>query len=363
MRYRYLYLCVATLLIGACGDSTVSSSETYSTENAAGIVQSQIQDTVPTVGVTDADATTGNRRACWEFAQPFDPSSGTGDDIGDSAGRMTALANNSTGTLNQLFNEASRSIVAVGPYYANDEMPPKSMVDLINAYSDAISHFCAAIQGYFSTTTVNPDGDLSGKRRNTNVACSKGGACDVGDIGPGGGIVIRSLSEPESWGQFIEAAPNGWYDGGSDPAAVWCETQLFESVLHSAFSSSLGAGKENTKALASRCTEGALKMVSDYEGGGKDDWYLPSGRELEDFTGLSINSDGSVGFSKKLLELNSDTSPLTDSFPFYWSSTSNPSCVCAVARVPGSHGASTEYGHVGLDSPDVFYVRPVRSFF
>jgi len=54
-------------------------------------------------------------------------------------------------------------------------------------------------------------------------SCASGGACSVGDLGPGGGIVFYAPGGMNSWGRYIEAAPDdliGLYDGlNSEKAA------------------------------------------------------------------------------------------------------------------------------------------------
>jgi len=37
--------------------------------------------------------------------------------------------------------------------------------------------------------------------------CALGGACKVGDVGPGGGTVVYDAGEVKWWGRYLEALP------------------------------------------------------------------------------------------------------------------------------------------------------------
>jgi len=94
----------------------------------------------------------------------------------------------------------------------------------------------------------------------------------VGDIGPGGGLVFL-ISD----GQTYEMAPKTWDGGSGDPQAAWCNTN---SNLTGASGLAVGDGSANTAAMLGVCASGAAKDVTDYQGGGFTDWYLPSQGEL-----------------------------------------------------------------------------------
>ena len=60
--------------------------------------------------------------------------------------------------------------------------------------------------------------------RAVDPTCAEGGVCEVGDIGPGGGIVFYVTATPftsdASCGSnclYLEMAPKNWYGGSSDP--------------------------------------------------------------------------------------------------------------------------------------------------
>lgn len=116
--------------------------------------------------------------------------------------------------------------------------------------------------------------------------CATGGACAVGDTGPGGGIVfyvsatvINTVAGVSAGGRYLEAAPNTWNGGTSDPPAEWgCN----ETIISGADGTEVGSGAQNTKDIDTGCTtfgiaaDRAINLVF----GGQSDWFLPSRDEL-----------------------------------------------------------------------------------
>lgn len=115
------------------------------------------------------------------------------------------------------------------------------------------------------------------------AACQPGGACAIGDTGPGGGVVFYDAGAQQPWGRYLEAAPNGWNGGNEDPVVAWCAADSEGFDLAVPTQSALGAGKANTSAIVEACGTGksAAGLASAYRGGGKADWYLPSREEVD----------------------------------------------------------------------------------
>lgn len=112
-------------------------------------------------------------------------------------------------------------------------------------------------------------------------ACSAADQCAVGDVGPGGGLVVFDAGSPQPWGRYLEVAPLGWAGSTSDPTSLWCpsSSSTFGSDIGTA--RELGAGKANTAAIIEACgTDTAAGIAAAYRGGGKSDWFLPSMNEL-----------------------------------------------------------------------------------
>ncbi len=128
----------------------------------------------------------------------------------------------------------------------------------------------------------------------------------IGDPGPSCvGKVFYIDGGGASGTSGLEMAPPGWYDpyaDGPDPTLVWISgytvtddsgdlTQKSQTTLIGKTSTAIGTGKQNSDAImiASGVTSSgrtgtsysAAELCEDYhEGGGLNDWYLPSKDEL-----------------------------------------------------------------------------------
>ena len=127
------------------------------------------------------------------------------------------------------------------------------------------------------------------------IACDDSGddntgtTYQIGSTGPGGGIVFYDKgSDSDGW-RYLEAAP-------ADMATTltWASSG-FENTDITGTGTAIGTGKANTAAiLAVDANAPAAKACKDYNGGGKDDWFLPSMDELREMykarTHLGISS-------------------------------------------------------------------------
>jgi len=109
------------------------------------------------------------------------------------------------------------------------------------------------------------------------ATCAEGGACVVGDIGPGGGLVFYNAGSRQDWGQYIEMAPKQW-GGESDPIVNWCN--ISSKNVPGAAGTAVGTGSANTTAIDVVCASGAGQSAADYSVNGQSDWFLPSKLEL-----------------------------------------------------------------------------------
>ena len=136
----------------------------------------------------------------------------------------------------------------------------------------------------------------------TTLTCAAGGACVMGDTGPGGGKVFYIASKSfTSTGsacgsacKYLEAAPAGWITAATpagqtncvtpgtrtvDPKCVWSgNTQRRIGTT----SNAIGAGYANTSAMIAQSNVAgrAATVARAFQGGGKTDWHLPSKDEL-----------------------------------------------------------------------------------
>jgi hypothetical protein len=183
-----------------------------------------------------------------------------------------------------------------------------------------------------------------------DTTCLQGANCEVGDVGPGGGIVFYAADEGTDFTcgpmyelrcRYLEAAPNNWYQGGPDPTRTW-STGANQSIwVEGTDDISIGSGYRNSIDIESQNGNGvdnsAAVFAREYGGGGKSDWYLPSQDELDRLLREKLTVGGF----------------LLDSF--YWSSSEFTSAdASAISAFMYSWGV--------YPKSDLRYVRPIRAF-
>ena len=180
--------------------------------------------------------------------------------------------------------------------------------------------------------------------------------CKVGMTGPGGGLIFFVDYNDEYAGlNYLEAAPVGWGNGiqvnqGSltgettgtttvDPLMKWCSNTSSLLGLDAWSNSAVGVGGSNTSTADTTCAGGAIQAVSDYAGGTKTDWFLPSiGEAMLMYTNL--RQVGASGFTSEA----------------YWSSSES---IASIAWAQLFMNGTQNYY---LQKSYVNYVRPVRAF-
>ena len=214
------------------------------------------------------------------------------------------------------------------------------------------------------TGAAGAKGDAGTAGTNATVAitqlsiCGVGGTslCKVGVVGPGGGIIFFVDYNDQYVGlNYLEAAPQGWSNGlpnvnlggvtgevpgtaTEDPKMKWCSDTTSLLGLNAWSNSAVGAGASNTSTADTTCAGGAIQAASDYAGGSKSDWFLPSvGEAMLMYTNL--RQQGVGGFA-------------SDS---YWSSSEDdPYYAWSQRFYTGSQPYSNK--------TTTHYVRPVRAF-
>jgi len=186
--------------------------------------------------------------------------------------------------------------------------------------------------------------------------------CKVGMTGPGGGIIFFvDYDDQYTSLDYLEAAPMGWGNSvpvnvggvsgeitGSatvDPRMKWCSENTYLGLGEWA-NSAVGAGRSNTSTADTTCTGGAIQAASDYAGGGKTDWFLPSlGEAMLMYTNLRQLGVGVV---------------YVEAGPQYWSSTEiNDGYYFDSAYTLDFREADLEYWRKLSQNQNV---RPVRAF-
>ena len=128
---------------------------------------------------------------------------------------------------------------------------------------------------------------------NAGVRSPGGGACVVGDIGPGGGLVFYIDSAS---GLRYEMAPKAWSGAGTpDAGASYCDT--YPNDVSGAAGTAVGTGAANTAAMAASiaCSSNAAAAVLAYPGNDSSvgQWFLPSKDELNAMCYYSRNLSAS----------------------------------------------------------------------
>ncbi len=117
--------------------------------------------------------------------------------------------------------------------------------------------------------------------------CDPMNNCEVGDVGPGGGIIVYDHGFNASWGRYLEAAPAFWGGASGDPLAVFGCAGTTVSDAAGVARQALGEGRFNTAAILAACSSAgiAARLVDAYtvtvNGVTFDDWHLPSASELQ----------------------------------------------------------------------------------
>jgi len=145
----------------------------------------------------------------------------------------------------------------------------------------------------------------------TRAKCKSGaGPCSLGFQGPGGGIVFYDAGSQQSWGRYLEYAPNGWYATvdifgnyaipPDDPSYPWCDVDFvfIKSItdlnIKFKLGTEIGKGKADTDLMLAGCQSGAAVIAHEYHGGGQLDWHLPSLDELNELYSYA-KSNGLIG--------------------------------------------------------------------
>ncbi len=182
----------------------------------------------------------------------------------------------------------------------------------------------------------------SGRKRNAvlEVSCAAGGPCEIGDIGPGGGIVFI---DPQTDGNtkddyYMEAAPlNGFAPWG-------CAEGIGDGRA-------IGDGELNTLTISEACKDPdamtAVSLVDELDFNGRTDWFLPSEAEL---IALYENKDLFTCPSSGLCSSSFSADA-------YWSSS-----VDATNKPLALNFASDDSTSVATEAVNSIGVRPVRAF-
>jgi Concanavalin A-like lectin/glucanases superfamily len=233
------------------------------------------------------------------------PSGGSGDGVVTYSTSTTDSCTVSSANLQALKSTGTCSFTARISRGNNYETATSTSATVSLAKADTLTVFVNAITPVTYTgypAAVSPTVTVSGLALSNSVGsspvtfsyvgqgnvgptCAQGGACSVGDTGPGGGIVFYVAATQQSWGRYLEAAPANWSGGADNQASnigKWCvATPSVDSTVFTGLYDGFGYGYINTyDTRLNVCTGGAINKARSYRGGGFTNWYLPNNTEL-----------------------------------------------------------------------------------
>lgn len=299
-------------------------------------------------------------------------------------------------------------------YFVEGSVSVKSVKDITNAHPLLWAHGAVAaantptaiaidvdkvLNGYYRVFVMTGQGVLSAPATNivtisvprayettTTVVstCLTGGSCSVGvDVGAGGGTVFYYSATPfTSTGSdcgtnchYLEAAPAGWIVSSTpigqtncsitgtstvDPKCEWSAVTSNFMGSQISPSTAIGAGKSNTAAIVAQAGGGstagkAATTASEYRGGSKTDWFLPSLLELNQLCryawALTVDNTATTctGMTGTIR-----TGFSTDD---YWSSTDYNDPLRVLAQFQNFNVGSQHF----VSKSQARFVRPVRA--
>jgi hypothetical protein len=195
-------------------------------------------------------------------------------------------------------------------------------------------------------------------------SCADGGACVVGDTGPGGGIVFYVHDDADdlftSTGsdcgtscKYMEAAP---FSG--QVSLTWSTGANQSLAVSGADARGIGNGFQNTVDIVNQSGNNsdtsAAVYANSYSNNGKNDWYLPSVDELNQMCRWVRNQAASDGACTGAG--NANTGPGASGFTGeYWSSTEDSHDLAHMQTMD----YADRYGEVKFGAR---MVRPIRAF-
>ena len=195
----------------------------------------------------------------------------------------------------------------------------------------------------YTITGTNTTGSFSQTFTLTILpTCAEGGACQIGDIGPGGGTVFYVATTPFTCGPtlaatctYLEAAPTTGASAWTDAVYDWSGNSI---ALIGTTAREIGKGYANTVAMFNLdSTAGKAGTIArTYRGPNNlSDWFLPSMDELNE---LYLQKTTVGGFAASR----------------YWSSTDYDKHL--------AWAQSFWDGDQHYQSNNTYYVRPIRAF-
>lgn len=195
-----------------------------------------------------------------------------------------------------------------------------SAADTLTVQADTLTSITYSPNGMNINPTVTISGLVNSDTKSAVtfnykkiLSCEEGGLCNLGDTGPGGGVIFYDAGSNQSWGRYIEAAPLNWYqdfNGGSDQFK-WCynPSQFFFNAPSGLIplTDAIGSGYSNRSQMLRACfstdTSTAPGFLNLTTINGKNNWFLPTLSELD-----ALNNYSNGALAQKAYWVSADTS-------------------------------------------------------
>jgi len=194
----------------------------------------------------------------------------------------------------QLFHDGTQFTDANGiiPRLPSNKQYTRSAKHVGSDFAPAGMHVIR-VNAFGATDGQPPAPSLVTAPVNNPSCANEARGCRVGDVGPGGGIVVYDAGVNRAWGRYLEIAPKSCEISrvAYSPRSTG---SLFPTAAHRVFSKFIGQGKANTQRLVGFAPTGSAAAAAQSSNcGGLWDWFLPSKDELnEAFRWLSHSRKG-----------------------------------------------------------------------
>ena len=237
-----------------------------------------------------------------------------------------------------------------------NENVKRALAQRYNPFSELLAK---AYQDFLATTSAET-ANYASNVSSSGKLCAPGVLCLVGSAGPGGGIIFYDAGAQQSWGRYLEFAPEGWSGDSGDPSEYWCDVTsmdfsaaVTDAKLKLSIGNEIGKGQANTDLMLALCKSGAANVAHAYKGGGLEDWFLPSTDELNELCKLAGSTNEGFEASGDCANLATLEAGFSDAG--YWSSTES-------SDVMASYQDFSVGSILNFYKEDFQLVRPIRAF-
>ena len=196
------------------------------------------------------------------------------------------------------------------------------------------------------------------------ATCAQGGLCNIGDVGPGGGIVFYARLDGGTFAaKYSRCNTQCRYLEFATPTPglkrPWAVSQYSQILVPNGTKLEIGAGLENSVNILNQgnYVESAAAYARNLKQGGQADWYLPSSEELRLIFGVSTVSHLEPCLGESFWTSTEGTGFTTFPNPF-----NNATASFVQVGRCGEAGPICAYALGGRAKTELMNIIPVRAF-